>query len=530
MNKRLVEGLLMLVFPYCTATCPGCRFTLTPRLSGRVSGWLVVALGLPLMLAHASASGQSGPGLVNAEPAPVTIEEAERYYEHEREARLWDSLALEETAPSARIALSAQAPSTPPPEITEMARALRQDVKLIFEYVRDEIGYDYGFGVQKGALGTMIDERGNAMDQSLLMVALLEAAGHEAEVVRGYAQLSHKEVRDWLDPSLFAPALARRLQRAGLVVDRSTPGTVEFSHAWVRVKVDGTWFVYDPTIRPRRRRARVDVLAVSGYDRDVFRNAALEGADVGTTSVRNVNRDAVRQALDTYAKALATYLRARPELRLEDVIGLPTHIEVETETRTTPAYPHRIEEAGKAAVQEFHTVLHLRLNGIDRKFNSSELYGHRLSIIFDASDRPVLELNGEVLATGSAAVGDSVTLNVDINHPYAAARCSTCLEGTFADQSFEQDVRVGGTYLVTNGWGHVGRGLVDRHQRVLSELLSNDGSDDEQARLVASLAVIGSNWMAQRSRIHELAGGVGDIQVIDQHSVGISGQDAAPYV
>ena len=91
-----------------------------------------------------------GPGgLVNATAGPVTPAQSEQ--------AIWSQpLPPNLNAPMpARTAFAAatDAPATPP-EITELARALRGDPDLIYQYVRDQIDYYPIWGVQKGPLGT----------------------------------------------------------------------------------------------------------------------------------------------------------------------------------------------------------------------------------------------------------------------------------------------------------------------------------------------------------------------------------------
>ena len=61
-----------------------------------------------------------------------------------------------------------------------MARALKNDVNLIYVYVYTNIDYSPTYGLKKGALGTLLDGRGNDFDQAALLVALLRQAGYTA--------------------------------------------------------------------------------------------------------------------------------------------------------------------------------------------------------------------------------------------------------------------------------------------------------------------------------------------------------------
>ena len=67
-----------------------------------------------------------------------------------------------------------------PPEIVEQARALGNDVDLIYEYVRNHIEVEFAFGLRKGALGAMIDRSGTPFDINVLFVELVRQAGYTA--------------------------------------------------------------------------------------------------------------------------------------------------------------------------------------------------------------------------------------------------------------------------------------------------------------------------------------------------------------
>jgi hypothetical protein len=50
--------------------------------------------------------------------------------------------------------------------IVELARALRNDPDLIYQYVHDNIEFSPLWGYLKGPVGTLLDGRGDAFDQA----------------------------------------------------------------------------------------------------------------------------------------------------------------------------------------------------------------------------------------------------------------------------------------------------------------------------------------------------------------------------
>jgi transglutaminase-like putative cysteine protease len=107
-------------------------------------------------------------------------------------------LGLAAPAPAASPTLVPQPGVTAPASIAELARALKNDVNLIYEYVYTNIDYSPTYGLKKGALGTLLDGRGNDFDQAALLVALLRQAGYTASYVYGKIRLSPAQLTNWL--------------------------------------------------------------------------------------------------------------------------------------------------------------------------------------------------------------------------------------------------------------------------------------------------------------------------------------------
>lgn len=84
--------------------------------------------------------------------------------------------------------------------------------KAIFNYVRDNIEYDYYYDSKYGALGTLNLKKGNCVDQSHLLIAMYRTAGFNARYVHGSCDF----------------------------------GVHWYGHVWTQVLVDNIWMVGDP--------------------------------------------------------------------------------------------------------------------------------------------------------------------------------------------------------------------------------------------------------------------------------------------
>ena len=84
--------------------------------------------------------------------------------------------------------------------------------KALFNYVRDNIWYDYYYDSHRGAVGTLNYGRANCADQAHLLIALYRTAGFNARYVHGTCKFSD----GW------------------------------YGHVWTQVLIGDTWIVGDP--------------------------------------------------------------------------------------------------------------------------------------------------------------------------------------------------------------------------------------------------------------------------------------------
>ena len=140
-----------------------------------------------------------------------------------------------------------------PASIAELARALKNDPDLIYEWVYNNIEFTPTFGEQKGALGWLIDGIGNAFDQAALLSALFTQAGLSPSYLFGNVEFSAAQAAAWLgtDPADISTSYGV-LYNGGIPVQYASNlgyTTVYFSHLWVQVVIGGTNYVFDSSYK-----------------------------------------------------------------------------------------------------------------------------------------------------------------------------------------------------------------------------------------------------------------------------------------
>jgi RHS repeat-associated protein len=228
-----------------------------------------------------------------------------------------------------------------PVEINALAKALHNDADLIYEYVRNNIEIVPIYGVQKGALGALIDRSGTAFDQAQLMVELLRTAGYTASFQAGTITLDGTQVNSWLGVTDSA-ALQLILADGGIpatVTPSSGPVTsVTLAHVWVKVTIGPSNYLFDPSYKPHTFTAGVNIGTASGFNASTFLTTAQTGMSTGTVTagqypthstnvsipyVSNLNSAGITVSLNAAASTLVSYLRTNgyADKQLEDVIG-----------------------------------------------------------------------------------------------------------------------------------------------------------------------------------------------------------------
>ncbi|MFM0090878.1 DUF6531 domain-containing protein [Paraburkholderia sediminicola] len=430
-----------------------------------------------------------------------------------------------------------------PASIDELARALRYNPDLIYQFVRNNIEIDPVRGIHKGALGAVLDNQGSAFDQAQLMVSLLRTSGYDARFVRGVIKLSAQQFSEWygvpvgnvcavlnLMGQTQVPVYSINAIQAG-----SCPGLnaaltdISIEHLWVKANIGGTWYTFDPSYKPHTLKSGIDLNVAAGYNAASFLRNATTGATVTPDLVRSLNRTGIRSDLQTSASNLASWIRKnKPTATLSDIVGgkaitpfyggaLRQTQNPLLDTRWTPEEWTDIPAGYKPTVRVVY-------QGIDQTFTSDAIYGKRLTITYNSSSQPVLKLEGQTIGAPGSAVApgaDSVVSFIVWHNAYPNAD---------SDHAFDQHIKGGGTYLVVNGWGPTGRGLSQSYLKYLENIRAAGNADTSEPVLGASLGVMGAQWVSQTTASASITDRLANAYSVQQHQIGIAGFYDGPYV
>lgn len=485
-----------------------------------------------------------GPGVNRVILAPVSSEESEQAI-HARALPKDLNQGAADPEPARTMSamrVSGDTAPTGPASITELARALKNDPDLIYEYVRNNIAYYPTWGIQKGAIGALLDNQGTAFDQATLMVQLLRAAGFTANHVKGRINLTAAQVQDWygIDTSKVCAVLNlfgnAQIPIASVTATAagSCPGStaalhsMKFDHVWVKVNIGGTNYYFDPSFKSHVHKSGINLATASGYNASTYLTSAKSGATQTADYIQGINRTNIRNNLTTYANNLATHLRTNlPAGTLDDVIGGKTvapHAGGALRQSTLPYQDTSVALTEWVSIPaNYSPTLRVRYQGLDKTYTSEAIYGKRLTITYNGSNQPVLMLDGVAQATGTAVTPGTVgTVTFDVTHG--------AYSNTFANQSFTQQIKAGGTFLVGNGWGPAGRGLIERYRSQLDTARAAGGADGSEQVLGSSLAVLSATWIAQVNQSDYITDRLAGTNTLFHHQIGIAGYNTAPYV
>ena len=411
------------------------------------------------------------------------------------------------------------------PEIVELARGLKHDPKLIFDYVRNHIDYVPTFGSVNGATATLLAGRGNDFDQASLFIALMRASGYTANYIIGDPQYPYFVLDDWLG---VAQSEVTQVLSAGGIPYADLGITVAILRVWAKANINGTNYVFDPAFKFHTTTTGIDLAQAMEYDQADFLAAA--GGTFGADYVQNMNESNIRSTLQTYSTNMVNHIKNnKPNASVQKIIGgrkiLPEDL-AEYPTKLPWCFPPGSETKRIEIPDEYRHKLTIQHEGINHTFATYEIAGKRVSIFYTgAGSAPDLKVDGTTVATGNATtLGSTYDLTLSVDHPYAA------FEGTYADQTDTYKLTSGYSYLIACDFEGVSKDLIKARNTILTESRLSGEPEQSDAVLGEALNIMGLTWLHELKLSENLLARLAGVVFVNHHTVGIIAQERGYYV
>jgi hypothetical protein len=291
--------------------------------------------------------------------------------------------AAQATATSANL-VSASA------EFTQLAAALDNDPRRIYQFVRNHFTYVPYYGALKGPLLTLKERSGNDFDQAAVLVELLRAAGFSANYQYGTMSIpltaaNNNDMAHWLGTDGDATRIATIIASGGIPasVDSGTNAYAALDRVWVVATINGANVSLDPAFKPSTKQAGINLATAMGYDKAALLTST--GGLLGTNSIQNLNAGNLNGELNTLTTQLLSHLKQNyPNASVSDVVGGLTII-----PDASASLPVALPFTGTATQPLWsaipsgyiHTV-RLQHGGIDTTLNIPQIAGKKLSISY----------------------------------------------------------------------------------------------------------------------------------------------------
>jgi RHS repeat-associated protein len=475
-----------------------------------------------------------------------------------------------------------------PDEVRELARALRNDVDLIYDYVRNNVEVEWAYGLRKGAMGALIDRSGTPFDQAHLMVELLRESGYSASYRVGTIQLSGTQFSAWTGLQ-SATAACQLLSSGGIpaIINSSTSATCAYGtanvstitvgHVWVAVVIGGTTYVFDPSYKTHAFLAGINLATTAGLTTGTPLSNATNGMTSGTNSgvsfVRNLNTETLTASLQTYSTNLLTYMTANPAASMDDIVGGQRIVRFEAPVgglrQTSLPYTATVDRTWTGDIPDaYRTTLGIKIDkqggvGMATIITASvyvdETYGRRLVVntnfVTSAGSGGYTTNTFSLLVMGrSEQIAQLGTysafelflqrdglITLTANHPYAAASDGTATaNGSYMDvaapTAIAKSVYMMLPITILNAWGDTNSGLADawgqRNDAVVPPTIPQScetcPDDYRQSAGDARRDQLASSWMVQATRASQLHAEIGDGIYSHHRSLGVVAGDAQP--
>lgn len=455
---------------------------------------------------------------------------------------------------------------------------MRNDPDLIYDFVRNNVNTVWMYGLQKGAVGAIVDKSGTPFDQAHLMVELLRQAGFSSAAYKvGTITLSGTQFQQWTGIT-SAAAACQLLSNGGIpaTINGSTNvtnctslsgsvTTVMLAHVWVSVSISGGPYLFDPSYKPYDFKAGVNLNTAAVFGTGAAMTASGTGMTgstaSGVTYKANLGMESLYELIQGYADNLLDHINTSfPAGEVDDLVGGRSIVRYETppgglRQTSLPYSASTVHRTWSAEVpDQYRTSLRVQVTKphcttgvystiIDHKFYADDIYARRVvlggSFLVDGSSTTVTLTVANEAGVGTSVYSGAFSCNpgfnigdmtLTVDHPYpSAADGTTATNRDYMDIVTTKNTRYATPLVIVNGWGDSGRGLVEklgsRLDTTLVPLITSGcetcatgplGSkgDGRREQLAAS-------WLAQSSTAARLHADIAKAIYQHHHSIGV---------
>ncbi len=333
--------------------------------------------------------------LVAPEAAQLVIKQREQSLAQQRTQQAKKQSKQTTTATTTSTMSLVQTAATLVPaatEFTQLATALENDPRRIYQFVRNHFTYVPYYGALKGPYLTLKERSGNDFDQAAVLVELLRAAGYTANYQFGtmsipLSAVNNSDMAHWLGTDANASRIGDIIASGGIpaTMHTGTNANATLNRLWVVANINGVDVALDPAFKPSVKQVGINLTTAMGYDKAALLTSA--GGLLDTNSIQNLDATSLGNELNARTTQLNSYLKQNyPNAAVSDIIGGLTIIADES-----AALPAALPFPGITTLPLWtaipsgyiHTV-RLQHGAIDTTLNIPEIAGKKLSISYVA--------------------------------------------------------------------------------------------------------------------------------------------------
>jgi RHS repeat-associated protein len=462
--------------------------------------------------------------------------------------------------------------------IKALAASLNYDPALIYRYVQETTTYVPTYGVSKGTLGVIIDRSGNAFDQAMAIVELLEEADNfgpanirelissPPSLAVGYVTLNAEQIRKWVgvagpNDQIRDEQILALFRAGGVPITALGGGNFQIGHAWATVSLNygagDETYVLDAALKSVTQPQ--GLMDVAGAASDF----------AGISAGANIANE-LKEYADDIAAQIAS--AAHAEKSPQEILGAGTIIAADFAARRQsftggcgPGYSETdcLLQAPRVAQLGFSPPFHdsfqripaqyrtrVRVcvgvnndgpgtltapqacqaqNHVVANFFADEVYGRRLSIEPDLSFSgapwsPSIVLDGQTIATLNANAQHwdrPAAVRIEINHPYPGRLGVNDQFRTLGDAAHDFGISASTSVSILLGLGDTGPALATTlggaRSNYFDPLLPNTVSVTSGQ---TAKTMLGARWLAQTTRAARLHEAVNRVRTIQHHWAG----------